>query len=274
MDLETQNKENLKRLKTIPVSVGGSLVGGSAFVVIAGPCSVESESQFRLIANSVKEAGAIFLRGGIYKLRTNPKSFQGLGSEGSAIVRKICKELKMPLVSEITDARQIEEFHDTVDLFQVGTRNMYNYSLLSELGKTKKPILLKRAFSALVDEWLLAADYIVQGGNDQVILCERGIRSFETVTRNTLDLSAVAYVKAHTQFPIIVDPSHGTGRRELVAPMSYAAASCGADGLLIEVHPDPAHAMSDGAQTLDFSDFTKLMSQLEKILQVFDRPLK
>lgn len=255
------------------VRIGDITLGGPEFAVIAGPCSVESETQFRQVAESVKKNGASLLRGGLFKLRTNPKSFQGLGYGAFEMVRGVCKELGMPLVSEVTEARQIEEMQSTVDVFQVGTRNMYNYSLLKELGKTQKPILLKRAMSALIDEWLLAADYIVDSGNPNVVLCERGIRTFERATRNTLDLSAVAYIKERSPLPIIVDPSHGTGLRSLVSPMSLAAVGAGADGLLLEVHPEPAKALSDSEQALSLDDFEKLMLKLKELLVVFDRPL-
>ncbi len=259
---------------TRAVPVGNQSIGGKAFAVIAGPCSIESERQLQEVAGFVQKEGATFLRGGIYKLRTNPRSFQGLGEEAFGIVKRVRAEFKMPLVSEVTDLRQIEELSEIVDLFQVGTRNMYNYALLKELGKQKKPVLLKRGFSALIEEWLLAADYIVREGNENVILCERGIRTFERATRNTLDLSAVAYAKQHSPYPVIVDPSHGVGRSDLVIPMSLAAAAAGADGLLLEVHPLPAQALSDGAQALTFEDFSSLMGQLEKLLKIFDRPLK
>lgn len=259
---------------TRPVRVNAeTTIGGRPFVVVAGPCSVESERQFSDVASFVKQEGAGLLRGGIFKLRTNPRSFQGLGAEGFDIVARVKAELKMPFVSEVTDARQIEEMSELVDVFQVGTRNMYNYALLKELGRQQKPVLLKRGFSALIEEWLLAADYIVREGNENVILCERGIRTFERATRNTLDLSAVAYVKQHSPYPVLVDPSHGTGRSDLVGPMSLAAAASGADGLLLEVHPEPSQALSDGHQALNFAAFAELMGQLEKVLKVFNRPL-
>lgn len=265
---------NKKVLKTRPVSLGPYSVGSSQFVVIAGPCSVEGAEQFKLAASSVCKAGASVLRGGIYKLRTSPKSFQGLGKEGLSIAKEVSKSLKMPLVSEVVDPRHIDELYDVVDAFQVGTRNMYNYALLKELGKVDKPVVLKRAFSAMVDEWLLAADYIVTHGNENVILCERGIRTFERVTRNTLDLGSVAYLKAQASFPVIVDPSHGTGVASLVPPMILASAAAGADGVLVEVHPDPKAALSDGHQALDIATFEESLKTLEKVLHAMGRELQ
>lgn len=256
-----------------PISVGPLTLGTGAFAVIAGPCSIESESQFLETALVARTHGAALLRGGAYKLRTDPKSFQGLGTEALAIIRRTRHHLNMPVVSEITDPRQLESMLEDVDVLQVGTRNMYNYALLKEIGQTRKPVLLKRGFSALIDEWLKAADYIVNGGNENVILCERGIRTFETTLRNTLDLGAVAYIKKHTSFPVIVDPSHGAGRAELVEPLALAAAAAGADGLLIEIHPRPAEALSDAHQALNPADFAHLMTRLRRLLMALDRPL-
>ncbi|MDZ4660972.1 MAG: 3-deoxy-7-phosphoheptulonate synthase [Pseudomonadota bacterium] len=255
------------------VTIGNVSIGGPNFVVIAGPCSIESEDILREIAGGIRGFGASILRGGIFKLRTSPDSFQGVGSDGLFVAKKIREELKMPIVCEITDPRQIGDMHDIVDAFQVGSRNMYNYSLLKELGTLKKPVMLKRGFSALIEEWVMAAQYITKGGNDNVILCERGIRSFDRVTRNTLDLASVAHIKQNYSYPVIVDPSHATGIRELVAPMSMAAAAAGADGLLIEVHPKPDQALSDGFQTLDFDQFSTLMNQLGPLLNHLKRPL-
>lgn len=263
-----------KPSKTQPVKIGNSMIGGSQFQVIAGPCSIESESQFLETAQAVKSSGASLLRGGIYKMRTNPESFQGLGTQAFETVTQVCKKTQMPMISEVTDVRQIEELFPFIDAFQVGSRNMYNYDLLKELGKQNKPVLLKRGFSALVEEWLLAADYIVAGGNNNVILCERGIRTFEKVTRNTLDLSAVAYIKANSDFPVIVDPSHATGIPELIKPMSLAAAACGADGLIIEVHNNPEKALSDGFQALTYQMFDELMTDLKRLLQFTNPSLK
>jgi len=246
---------------------------GKDFHVIGGPCSVESEAQFQITADAVKRSGANLLRGGIYKLRTDTESFQGLGEQSWDFVRKVCRETGMPLVTEVTDPRQIEAMTEFVDVFQVGTRNMYNYALLKELGLAGKPVLLKRAFSATLDEWILAARYVTREGNPNVILCERGIRTFEPAFRNTLDLSAIPYVKARSEFPIIVDPSHATGIREFVAPMALAAIAAGADGLLIEVHPDPALALSDGPQALDFPAFEALMRQIDGLCTHLGRRL-
>ncbi len=255
------------------VRIGNIEIGGPKFTVIAGPCSIESEAQFKNTAVAVKNSGANIIRGGIWKMRTSLKSFQGLGEESFQFINKVKAEVGLPLISEITDARQIEELADVVDAYQVGARNMHNYSLLRELGKQPKPVMLKRNFSAFIDEWLKAADYITNEGNEQVILCERGIRTFETATRNTLDLNAVVYAKKHSPLPVMVDPSHGVGISELVAPLCYAAAAAGADGLIVEVHPKPSEALSDGQQALTFESFDQMMRQLEKVLNAFDRGL-
>ena len=259
---------------TQPVTVGPITIGGREFTVIAGPCAIESTEQFTEIARGAKAAGAVMLRGGIYKLRTSPDSFQGLGDEGLDKARQVRERFGMPLVSEVIDPRHIQPMLDVVDMFQVGTRNMFNYSLLKELGQAGKPVLLKRGFSARVDEWLYAAEYVIQGGNPNVVLCERGIRTFETATRNTLDLAAMAYVKRVSALPIVVDPSHGTGRRELIEPMSLAAAAAGADGLLLEVSGDPDRALSDAEQTLDLESFSSLMEKLTRLLLAIERPLQ
>ncbi len=258
---------------TKPVQVGPVQIGGAKFTVIAGPCSIESPEQFLEAATAVKNAGAVLLRGGIWKLRTSPQTFQGLGADSFGFIKDILKQTNMKLVSEVTDPRQIAMIDDCVEMYQVGSRNMHNYALLKELGQTRKPILLKRGFAAFVDEWIKAAEYITAGGNDKVILCERGIRTFETSTRNTLDLNSVVYVKAKTNLPVIVDPSHAVGMREFVPQLALAAAAAGADGLIVEVHPRPAEALSDGRQALTMSDFQQLMSKLEKLLTALDRPL-
>lgn len=255
------------------VELGKIQIGGPRFTVIAGPCSIESEAQFQKTAESVKFAGASALRGGIWKMRTSEKAFQGMGRDSFELISKVKAQVGLPLVSEITDIRQIEEVHSIVDAFQVGARNMHNYSLLKELGRQQKPVLLKRSFSAFVDEWLKAADYITAGGNNNVILCERGIRTFETATRNTLDLNAVVYVKKHSQLPVIVDPSHAVGIAALVPQLCYASAAAGADGIIVEVHPNPKEALSDGPQALTPEVFEKMMIQLEKVLGAFDRGL-
>lgn len=259
--------------KGTPVKVGDILVGGPDFAVIAGPCSIESESQFTEISEFLKSQGVSFLRGGIWKLRTSAESFQGLGPSAFGFIKAICDKVGLPICSEVTDIRQIELVDDLVGVYQVGSRNMHNYELLKELGKTRKPVVLKRGFAALVDEWLKAADYIIKGGNDQVILCERGIRTFETATRNTLDLNAVVYIKQHTNFPVIVDPSHAVGIRALVPSLAYAAAAAGADGIIVEVHPRPHEALSDGPQALTFEDFSTLMDKTKTILSAFDRKI-
>jgi len=258
---------------TRPVTVGPVTLGGPAFTVIAGPCAIESAEQFSLIAEKTRSLGAVMLRGGIFKLRTSPDSFQGLGNNGLAVAREIRDRVGMPVVSEVVDPRQIEVMCEAVDMFQVGTRNMYNYALLKELGLAGKPVLLKRGFSARLEEWMLAAEYILRGGNQDVVLCERGIRTFEVATRNTLDLSAVALIKQTFELPVLVDPSHATGLRSLIEPMSLAAAAAGADGLLLEVHNDPAAALSDSEQSLDFEDFSGLMDRLKKLLGGLNRPL-
>lgn len=256
------------------VQVGQIKIGGPSFTVIAGPCSIESEQQFRTTATAVKQSGACLLRGGIWKMRTSAKAFQGLGQSAFEFINQIKAETGLMLASEITDARQIEETLHVVDVFQVGARNMHNYALLKELGKQPKPVILKRGFAAFVDEWIKAADYVTNGGNPNVILCERGIRTFETATRNTLDLNAVVYAKKHSNLPVIVDPSHAVGISELVPQICYASAAAGADGLIVETHPNPAEALSDGPQALTLENFDKMMRQLEKVLAAFDRSLQ
>lgn len=255
------------------VKIGPTAVGGGPFTVWAGPCSVESREQFSIIAKTVHQLGGSGLRGGLYKLRTDPRAFQGLGREAFDIVKQVKAECGLPFVSEITDPRQISDFLDVVDAFQVGSRNMHNYSLLKELGQVGKPILLKRGFSATFKEWMLAADYLVQGGNDQIVLCERGIRTFETATRNTFDINAIALAKKETPFPVLADPSHGTGISAIVPEVSLAAAAAGADGLLIEIHPNPAQALSDGYQSLNLTEFENLMSRLRRLLPALDRTM-
>lgn len=263
--------------KTKPVNVQFGdqrvVIGGREVVVIAGPCSIESEAHLRDTAQAVAARGASLLRGGVFKMRTSPESFQGLGTPAFEFLGRVKNETKLPLVSEVTDPRQIEMMLETVDLFQVGSRNMYNYELLKELGRIQRPVILKRAFAATIEEWIHAAEYVVRGGNDQVVLCERGIRTFETATRNTLDLNAVAWIKAHTDFAILVDPSHGTGRRELVTPMALAGIAAGADGLICEVHPRPDEALSDAFQALDYDAFENLVAQVSKVATALGRPI-
>lgn len=259
---------------TKPVLVGNVEIGAGPFTVIAGPCAIESESQFNETATAVKELGAVLLRGGIWKMRTSHKTFQGLGDSSFDFIQGILAQQQMKLVTEVTDPRQIEQIDDFVGMYQVGARNMYNYALLKELAKTNKPILLKRAFSALIEEWIKAADYIVAGGNDKVILCERGIRTFETSTRFTFDVNAVLVAKSQTNFPVMVDPSHAVGIREYVPKLALAAAAVGADGIIVEVHPRPAEALSDGKQALTVDDFRIMMRQLEGVLNALGRPMQ
>jgi 3-deoxy-7-phosphoheptulonate synthase len=245
------------------VNVGGVVIGGEEAVVMAGPCSVESREQLFSTAHAVKAAGASILRGGAYKPRTSPYDFQGLGIEALKLLRQVREELGMPVVTEVMSTNDIGLISDYADMLQVGARNMQNYDLLRQLAKCNKPILLKRGPSATVKEWLLAAEYLLAGGNANVVLCERGIKSFETeMTRNTLDLAAVALARQLTHLPVIADPSHGTGRRDLIAPASRAALAIGADGLIIEVHPCPERALSDGAQSLNLDEFARLMQGL------------
>jgi 3-deoxy-7-phosphoheptulonate synthase len=260
-----------KQTKT--VRVGNITIGGPEFTVIAGPCSIESRDQFLETSKAVKAGGAAILRGGVWKLRTSTHSFQGLGKDAFQFIKDVLAETGMSLVSEVTDPRQIEVLGEYVEMFQVGSRNMHNYALLKELGQIRKPVLLKRGFAAFADEWIKSAEYIMVGGNDQVILCERGIRTFETSTRNTLDLNSVLYVKEKTGLPIIVDPSHAVGLSEFVPQLALASAAAGADGLIIEVHPRPAEALSDGRQALTVPEFQKLMLQLDRILSALDKPL-
>lgn len=255
------------------VDAGGVKIGGNEVVVMAGPCAVESEAQLREAAQAVKACGAKFLRGGAFKPRTSPYDFQGLGEDGLKILRKVADEFDLRVVTEIVDKDDIETFCRYADILQVGARNMQNFQMLKALGKCNKPILLKRGLSATISEWLNAAEYIMSGGNEQVIFCERGIRTYETFTRNTLDLSAVAAVKELSHLPIVVDPSHGTGRWKMVAPMARAALAAGADGLIIEVHPHPERALSDGDQSLTPEAFRELMKNLGGIAQVMGRTL-
>ncbi|MEN9796568.1 MAG: hypothetical protein RL653_264, partial [Pseudomonadota bacterium] len=244
------------------VVAGGVEFGGAGFVVMAGPCAVEGQEQTQAAAAAVARAGAHVLRGGVYKPRTSPYAFQGMGEPGLHILAECGRRHGMPIVSEVMEVSQLPLMADEVDILQVGARNMQNFSLLRALSELRKPVLLKRGLSATLQEWLLAAEYLVAGGNDQVILCERGIRTFETATRNTLDLSAVAWAKRASHLPVVVDPSHATGDRELVIPMSLAAAAAGADGLLVEVHPTPEKALCDGAQALTPERFADLMARL------------
>ena len=247
------------------INIGDTSVGGNVFSIIAGPCSVESEEQVLEIAKAVKKSGATMLRGGAFKPRTSPYDFQGLKAEGIEYLVNAKKETGLPIITEIMNANHLDLF-DEVDVIQVGARNMQNFELLKELGRTKKPILLKRGLANTLKEFLMSAEYIMAGGNENVILCERGIRTFETYTRNTLDLSAVPMLQELSHLPIIVDPSHATGIAKLVKPLSLAAAAVGADGLMIEVHNDPQHALCDGAQSLTPTAFDELCASVRKVL--------
>jgi 3-deoxy-7-phosphoheptulonate synthase len=250
------------------VRVGGTAVGGGAIAVIAGPCSVESEEQMVATAHAVKAAGATMLRGGAYKPRTSPYAFQGMGVEGLRLLRTAGDEAGLPVVTEVLDVRDAETVAEYADVLQVGARNMQNFMLLDELGHMRKPVLIKRGLSATIEELLSAAEYVLKGGNRDVLLCERGIRTFETYTRNTLDLSAAAALKTLTHLPVIVDPSHATGRRDLVVPMARAAIAAGADGLIVEVHPDPERARCDGPQSLSFNEFRSLMEGVRPLVKL------
>ena len=255
------------------IDVSGVPVGGKRFTVIAGPCSVESPEQMKKISHSVKESGASMLRGGAFKPRTSPYSFQGLGDKGLDMIREAGSKERLPIVTEIMSADKIAEFVEKVDLIQVGARNMQNFDLLKQLGQVDRPILLKRGLNATYEEWIMSAEYIMASGNENVILCERGIRTFETSTRNTLDLSAVCVLKERTHLPVIVDPSHATGVRSFVEPLAKAGIACGADGLMIEVHNDPAHALSDGPQSLNFEQFDSVMEHIKPYISLSGRSL-
>ena len=255
------------------IDVSGNKIGGDNFTFIAGPCSIESEEQLLDIATTIKNDGAKILRAGAYKPRTSPYSFQGLRSDGIEILNNVKTALKLPVISEIMSIDKIPEFVENVDIIQVGARNMQNFELLKALGKIDKPILLKRGLANTIEEWLMSAEYILAGGNSKVILCERGIRTFETATRNTLDLSVIPVIKKLSHLPIIVDPSHATGRWDLVESMSLAAICAGADGLLIEVHNDPNNALSDGSQALKFENFKTLMNKAKKIAKAIDKEI-
>lgn len=255
------------------VKVGDVEIGSDKVVVMAGPCAVESRELLIETAQAVKEAGATILRGGAYKPRTSPYSFQGLGKEGLQYLKEASRMTGMPFISEVMAPGDVEMVHEYVDIFQIGARNSQNFSLLREVGKTKKPVMLKRGMMTTIEEWLMSAEYILAEGNPNVILCERGIRTFEKYTRNTLDLSAVPLVKKLSHLPIIVDPSHGTGQWRLVEPMARAAIAAGADGIIVEVHPDPKVALSDGQQSLTFERFNDLMQNLKPIAAAVQRSI-
>ena len=250
------------------VNVNGTLVGGNHLGIMAGPCSVESEEQIIEIAKSVKASGANFLRGGAFKPRTSPYSFQGLELEGLRLLKRAKEETGLSIVTEIMSTNYIDDFVRDVDVIQVGARNMQNFDLLKQLGKTNKPILLKRGLSSTIEEWLMSAEYIMAGGNENIILCERGIRTYETYTRNTLDLSAIPVIKKLSHLPVIVDPSHASGYWYLVEPLAKAAIAAGADGLMIEVHNDPQHALSDGQQSVKPELFDAIMKKVKKLAEM------
>jgi len=263
---------NKKTGRTI-VEVRGVEIGGPEVVIIAGPCAIESKEQLFETARSVKAGGARILRGGAFKPRSSPYNFQGMGEEGLKLLHDISVETGMPVVTEVMDTRQMDLVASYADMIQIGSRNMQNYPLLREAGMLRKPVLLKRGMMATIEEFLLAAEYILSQGNEQVILCERGIRTFETSTRNTLDLSAVPMLKHLTHLPVIIDPSHGTGLRWMVPSMAKAAVAVGTDGLIVEVHYKPEEALCDGHQSLDIEEFNKMMADLEKIASAVNRKI-
>ena len=255
------------------VTVGSARIGGGSFSVIAGPCSVESEAQICEVAEDVKRSGAALLRGGAFKPRTSPYSFQGMGTAGLELLLEAKKKTGLPIVTEIMDPRMAELFEEEVDVVQVGARNMQNFELLKEVGKMSKPILLKRGLSNTYEEWIMSAEYIMAAGNENVILCERGVRTFETYTRNTLDVSAIPAVKQMSHLPVIVDPSHAAGMYWMVEPLALAAVAAGADGLIIEVHNDPAHAKCDGQQSLTPEKFDALMGKVSAMVDLVGKKL-
>ncbi len=268
-------KKANKKFHPMPtvIDICGQKIGGEKLAIIAGPCSVESEEQICGIAQDVKELGANFLRGGAFKPRTSPYAFQGLKYDGLELLMEARKKTGLPIVSEIMSTNDLDIFEREVDVIQVGARNMQNFDLLKQLGKTSKPILLKRGLSATIEEWLMSAEYIMAGGNEQVILCERGIRTFESYTRNTLDLSAIPAVKELSHLPVVVDPSHATGKYWMVEPLAKAAIAVGADGLIIEVHNDPANALCDGQQSIKPKLFGEVMEELRLIAKAVGREL-
>ncbi|MDD3766957.1 MAG: 3-deoxy-7-phosphoheptulonate synthase [Eubacteriales bacterium] len=255
------------------IDINGRKIGGKEIAVIAGPCSVETKEQIISVAKAVKKSGAMFLRGGAFKPRTSPYSFQGLEAEGLELLKLAQEETGLPIVTEIMSPRHLEIFEQNVDVIQIGARNMQNFDLLKEVGRTKKPILLKRGLSSTIEEWLMAAEYIMAGGNNNVILCERGIRTFETYTRNTLDISAIPAVKRLSHLPVIVDPSHATGLSRMVEPLAKAAIAAGADGIIIEVHNNPEAALCDGPQSITPAQFDGLMKKLGKYAELEGRTL-
>jgi 3-deoxy-7-phosphoheptulonate synthase len=255
------------------VKVGGITIGGEEIVVMAGPCAVESEQQLLETARAVKEAGATILRGGAFKPSTSPYQFRGLGERGLKILAQVREEVGLPIITEVMSLSEVDLVARYADILQIGARNMQNFNLLEEVGKTGKPVMLKRGLSATVQEWLLAAEYILAQGDEQLMLCERGIRTFETYTRNTMDISVIPIIEKVSHLPIIADPSHGTGWWYLVIPMALAAVAAGADGIIVEVHPNPDLALKDGAQSLTFANFRQLMSQLKFVAEGVGRHL-
>jgi 3-deoxy-7-phosphoheptulonate synthase len=253
------------------VRVGDVVIGGDAFVMMAGPCTVESEEQLMEAARAVKAGGATILRGGAFKPSTSPYSFQGMGEDGLKLLAQARAETGLPVITEVMHVRYIDLVCQYADILQIGTRNMQNYELLTEVGRLKKPVMLKRGMTAKIEEWLQAAEYIIKGGNDAVMLCERGVRTFESYTRNTLDLSAVLAIRELSHLPVIVDPSQGTGRASMVPAMSRAAVAVGADGLLVEVHPNPEKALKDGAQSITIPSFHAMMAELKKVAAAVGR---
>lgn len=272
--LEPYKKSNRKfHPDDTVINLNGMQIGGGTFSVIAGPCSVESESQIQNIARAVLKSGACIMRGGAYKPRTSPYDFQGLEKHGLELLLAARKATGLPIVSEIISPRHVEMFEMVVDIIQIGARNMQNFDLLKEVGKTNKPILLKRGLSSTIQEWLMSAEYIMSNGNENVILCERGIRTFETMTRNTLDISSIPLVKQISHLPVMVDPSHATGKASLVAPLSLAAVAAGADGVIIEVHNDPVNALCDGPQSLTPQEFDGLMQKMAPLVSAMGKKL-
>lgn len=255
------------------IDISGTTIGGKEIVVMAGPCAIESEEQLIETAKAVKAAGATILRGGAYKPSTSPYHFRGLGKTGLELLAQARKETGLPVITEVMSPEEVELVAKYADILQIGARNMQNFNLLVEVGKVNKPVMLKRGLSATIQEWLLAAEYILAQGNNQLMLCERGIRTFETYTRNTFDLSAIPIIEKVSHLPIIADPSHGTGKWYLVTPMALAAVAAGADGIMVEVHPNPDSALKDGAQSLTFDNFRQLMTQLGEIAKAVGRPL-
>ena len=262
--IESDLSEKLFKQRTV-IPLKNGAIGNGTPVIMCGPCSIESEQQILQTAKIACQEGAIVLRGGAFKPRTSPYDFQGLGKEGIILLQQAADQYGLSTVSEVMDTRDVEWMAESIDILQIGSRNMHNFNLLKEVGKINKPVLLKRGFAATYQEFLMAAEYILAQGNPYVILCERGIRTFETYTRNTLDIAAVPVLQQLSHLPVIVDPSHGTGMRQLISPMARAAIAAGADGLMIEVHPDPDAALSDSKQSIDFKHFSELMSSVRKI---------